>query len=621
MEKWLNAGVTIGMLSCFAAFVFWFWNRQAVTEKKERAVSYEGICAEVKQRINQYIGINVAGMGLSRQMMHNQEEQRQIVAAGIRSCCGGDVGAREAVKELIRSYLSKERGINVKTIGYLVPFQNAEAMTERQLAETMIYVLDKEGDSGFLRLQEKFGLCNVKQDARGNEVYEITKEEIRAIWELMQPELSYTDKLNIVTQMIYADTYGLGAVDILNWQQGLIEEIQIGLTGISGKAYNYKEELLKTENKLQKNYSKDSIHIMVSGNTIRLSYLSFGTEEEMQRVLRNLIKDSEAGELTVNKPQAVIEAPDGRRISIARPPMTDSWTGFIRKFDNRQKVTLKEWCEEMSQGEQIASILTGLVRCGAHLAFTGEMAAGKTTLFRACLAETRPDYNIRIIESESLELNPRQFLEERNTLAMRVTETMQEEEILAFARKTTGQIFGIGEVNSLTMANLTMNLVKIAQQVMFSAHYVTTEDMVIDFTNAKLCVGNYTNVTLAEMDAVRSLGFDIHIRKLHGKRYVQYINEIIPELSQNELKNNTYQKESDTERLAVEAIQGIRQQLGKQRTYQIRTLLYYCEEKNAYVFLEKPSLRCFEKASWYMPQVQYEEFVRLWEKIFEFQEV
>lgn len=594
MERWLNAGFIFCILSSFVIVMLWFWNRKTEGEKKEKPITYEALCLEVKQHINQYIGMNVLGLGLSRQVMCNQEEQRRIIAKGIRSCCGGDAGARETVKEMIRSYLSKEKGINAKTIGLVIPFHRSEHMTERQLAESMIYFLDREGDTGFLRLQERFGLCDAKQDENGNEVYEITKEEIRAIWEVLQPELSYTDKLNIVIQMIYADTYGLGSVDILNWQQGLIEEIQIGLTGISGKAYHYKEELLEQMNTVQKSYNKDSIHIMVSGNTIRLSYLSFGTEEEMQRVLRNLIKDSETGELTVNRPQAVIEAPDGRRISIARPPMTDSWIGFIRKFDNRHKITLKEWCEEMEQGEQVASVLTALVRCGAHLAFTGEMAAGKTTFFRACLAETRPDYNIRIIESESLELNPRQFLTDRNTLAMRVTETMREEEILAFARKTTGQIFGIGEVNSLAMANLTMNLVKIAQQVMFSAHYVTTEDMVADFTNAKLCVGNYTNVMLAEMDAVRSLGFDVHIRKLYGKRYVQYINEIVPE----NITRQTVQK-----------------------TYQIRPILYYSEEEKRYVFLNKPSVGCFEKAAGYMPQTQYKQFVELWEQVFEKQEV
>ena len=615
MNEWGNLFFLFLLIFGLFSLIYFYFHRLQEKQIPEENFSYMQLCQDVKEMMNAYLGMSIAGMGLSKQAVQNQEEQRRILASSVRSCCVGDAGARETVKEIIRLYLSKERGINARTILYAIPFHRPQEMTEYQLAEIMMYMADKETEQGFSYLYKQYNWGTPKRDIDGMTYFQLTKEDIRKAWEHMQPHLTYSDELNLLTQFIYADTYGLGVIDTLNQQKGLIEEIQIGMTGTASNRYNYKEELLEAQmvssQKKEVIYSKDSIHIMVYGTTIRLAYLSFGTEDEMQRVLRNLIKDSVAGELTMNHPQTVIEAVDGRRISIARPPMTDSWIGFIRKFDNMKIPTIREWCETMPDGEKVAELIIQIVRCGLHIALTGEMATGKTTVFRACLAETRADLSVRIVESESLELNPRQFLEDRNVLSMRVNDTISEEEVLAFARKTTGQVFGVGEVNSLTMANLTMNLTKIAQQVLFSAHYVTTEEMIADFTNAKLCVGHYTNVTLAEMDAVRTLVFDIHIRKVQGKRYIQYIHEIIPEFDlEKRYDESEIQDTENYAQMTVQAIQNVRRQLGKSKTYQIRKILEFCEETQQYIFYAPPSKRCFEKAQWYMTKEQYNNFVQ-----------
>ena len=176
-----------------------------------------------------------------------------------------------------------------------------------------------------------------------------------------------------------------------------------------------------------------------------------------------------------------------------------------------------------------------------------------------------------------------------NVLALRVTEQTPEQEVLSFVRKTTGHVFAVGEVNSLDMANLTINLSKIAQQVMFSAHYITTEEMVADFKNAKLCVGRYSNEKLAEMDAVKSLGFDVHIRSVDGKRYIQYINEVVP----------------------VEDIT-----LGVVKTYEIRKILEYDEEQAAYVFCNIPSQHCMEQAKWYIEPEKREAFFAFFQETY-----
>ena len=235
----------------------------------------------------------------------------------------------------------------------------------------------------------------------------------------------------------------------------------------------------------------------------------------------------------------------------------------------------------------LPAILRQLVRSGRNIAITGEMASGKTTLFRACLAEVKPDRNIRVIEAESFELNVRGFLPKANSVTMRVTENTPAEEILAFARKTTGQVFAIGEINSAAMAAMAMDLSKIASQILFSAHYITTEHMIADFVNAKLGVGGYSEELLAEADVVRCLGFDVHLRAKHGRRYVQYINEVLP------------------------AETG---EIQSQRTYMIRQIYRYDEEQEKGELINPPSDIAYERAKQFLETGEYLEFIRTFER-------
>ena len=610
MELLINILMIALVSVLFILAIIFLLGKGEKEEEKNEKFSYKILCADVQKMINEHVSANVMGLGLSAQQVKNQEEQRLVVSGYVRTCCS-DVGAREALKGIIRTYLAGDRGVDEKNILFAIPFNNPAQMTARQMAEAMIYKLDEGRDIGFSRLYKDYGWGATKIVDGVEDVYEVDDAMVRKTWSELCPEFSYAERLNILTQMIYSDCFGLGIADIFNQQKGSIEEYQIGLCGIPGMDYRYQDEvfLLESEGKAAAEYSKDSFHVVVRGNSVRLSYLSFGTEDELQRVLRNLIKNSSAGELTVACPEIVVEAADGRRISVARPPISDAWVGFVRKFDAINKITLREWCNDMENGDIMADAMGHIIRGGASIGYTGEMASGKTTLFRAGLYHVKQGLPIRVIEDGSLELNVRKFLRGRNSLALRVTDQTPEAEVLAFVRKSTGSVFCVGEVTSLAMANLTMNLAKISQQTMFSAHYATTEDMVADFTNAKLTVGGYSNEKLAEMDAVRALQFNFHVAKGLGLRYVQKIEEVVPKFDL-ESEFSVDAVTTDNARVALaEGVREVRKQLGKMRTYEVRTILEYDPVTKTLKFCNKPSERCYEKAKWYMSTQAYNEFV------------
>ena len=262
----------------------------------------------------------------------NQEEYRRVISNCIRNCTSGNLGARETVLDLIYSFLTKEMMFGQAEVLRLIAFHEPVKMSSWQLLEAMIYYFDKENENrGFGCLCEMFHW-------EGNG-FVITGEKIIQAYLELNPVFSLEDELRILAKLLYADTVGLGVIDTLNHQKGYIEEIQIGMSGRAEQQYNYKDtlEVLSAE----EIFSRDGVYFMAKGYTVWLKAISFKTEEELQRVLRNLVKGTVNGELTKNHPMLVADTPDGRRISVSRPPVTDSWIGLIRKFDTVQEVSLE----------------------------------------------------------------------------------------------------------------------------------------------------------------------------------------------------------------------------------------------------------------------------------------
>ena len=535
-----------------------FFKLKRQRKESKKRLSADETSKYILERLYEYTEAGYEEADMEVELRRGREEYRKLISHCIRTCCSGNIGAKETIKELVYGICAEifpHRNDYLK----VVPFDEPEKMSAWYQLEALIFHLDKQKEGqGFRLLCERFGWNN----PGGN----VSEADIKLAYQTLNPGFSESEERQILAQIFYAKTVGLGKIDTLNQQKGFIEEIQIGMSG---------------------KQSKEGIHIMATGCLFRLCAISFETEEEQQRVIRNLIKDGKGGELTRNHPMLVVDTVDGRRISVSRPPASDMWAGLIRKFDTVYEVSLEKLYRLSQQTGELPILIRYLVRSGRNIAITGEMASGKTTLFRACLSETRTDMNIRIIESDNFELNVRDFLPDANTLTMRVTEQTPAEEVLAFARKTSGQIFAVGEITSAAVAVMAMDLSKIASQLFFSAHYISTEHMIADFVNAKLSVGGYSEEAIAEYDAIRALGFDIHLAVKDGRRYVQYINEI------------------------VRVTEGCEE--GK-TLYEIRRI-YVCEDvAEQGKIINSPGTDTYEKAKQLLGTEEYLEFVRFFEK-------
>ena len=550
-----------------------FFLRQRNNDEKIYVDNYASLKQYIKNEIEQSINMVATNVGLSSENIEKQLIQRENLRSYIRNACSGDRGARKATFQLV-----KDKLLQVVTEDNLSDFcvfdpTEAEPFT---MFESLLYINDSNtqkklkgnssviglADDGFFNIAEKLELYN-----------DFPKEKLVALYTEQYPMLDFEDKIEIFSQMLYSKLYGLGVIDSLNYQKRGIEEIQLGLRNPQTVAYDYRIALADNTNKTQKS-AKDAIDVIFRGTLMPLSFLSFKNDAEMKRVINNLIITCNAGELTVRNPKIVTDTVDGRRITASIPPQSDAWLALIRKF-NLSDIILSH----LYSNETLVSVLTQLVKSGANISVTGEMETGKTTLLRALVGLTSSKYAIRIIENESFEVNGRIYYPNRNVSSFRIMENLDEESVLALVRKTSGQIFVVGEVNQLSMANLACKLSKIASQLFLSAHYVTTTSMVSDFKDAKIQSG-FTNVQLAQKAAVEALCLDVHVVNKKGKRYIEYINEIVPE--------------------------------GENEKYRVVTILKGTLN-DEYEVVNKPSSHIYNLAKRNLSENEYDEFEYFWE--------
>ena len=273
--------------------------------------------------------------------------------------------------------------------------------------------------------------------------------------------------------------------------------------------------------------SYDSVWLFYQGKSIHLSFLSFGSEQELRRVCQNIYKHNFPGQLSEANGYKVNEMADGSRVVVLRPRLSESWAFFVRKFDV-QSATL----EQLLQDEH-AELPIGLIRflvMGERItAITGAQGSGKTTLLMAMVKHISALLPIRVQEM-SFELQLRKIYPNRNILSLRETDTISGQAGLDIQKKTDGSVNILGEVATDPVAAWMVQMAQVASLfTLFTHHAKTFRDLVYALRNSLLKTGVFTNERIAEQQVVSVINFDIHLRRdLDGRRYIERITECVP---------------------------------------------------------------------------------------------
>ena len=527
-----------------AIFAVYYFIKKRKTENVEETVNVddktytiEKMEQFIKKRLDEITKVNLYDIGLSEEELKRRKNKKYELKKALKGCTYGDVNDKKYVKELIYDLLAQEYGVDETNISKAIAFDVPSLLTAQDKFDILIYVFKKEfGYEALTELIKKYNLAVLKYvEGETKPSYVITEQEINDIYEQEKIVLSFSDKLAIIVQRIYQHYKGYSSID---------EVRDMNIDGVSGGVSGLPESFLSQVAQTDGDYLNqvaehkvpracDSIWIFFQGKSIRLAFLSFGTEAELKRVCQNIYKYNNPGQLSDTNGYKINEMKDGSRVVVVRPSFSETWAFFVRKFDVK-RATLEQLVRDPGKEDAI-ELLKFLVKGARITAITGEQGSGKTTLLMGMIENIYETMNIRVQET-AFELHLRKIYPTRNILTFRETDTISGQEGLDVQKKTDGSVNIIGEVATDPVASWMIQAAQVASKfTLFTHHAKTFPNLVTALRNSMLRTGVFTDEKTAEEQVVQVLNFDIHqVKDFRGKRYIERITECIPLESKNE---------------------------------------------------------------------------------------
>lgn len=563
-------------------------NRTAL-EKERTIYSLETMQNYIKKQFDEITRMNLYDLALSEEEFERRKNVKYELKKALKGAGYADANDKKYVKNLMFDLLRNNYKVNNFNINHAIPFNNFDALTSQDKFEILMHVYKKEFKAEALtQMITKYNLDYPKYEFDDNvPSYVITAKEIDNIFtsEITNETLSFEDKLEIVVQRIYQRYKGYSVVDDIRDMN--IDGVSGGVSGIPPSFLDQLSDMDDYLEQIQDRkipMSYDSVWIFYKGKATYLSFLSFGTEEELKRVCQNIYKYNNPGQLSESVGYKINEMKDGSRIVVLRPNFSESWAFFVRKFAPPTLISPEQLLVHEGK-EKVIELLKFLVRGARVTAITGEQGCGKTTLLMAIMKYLYPTITIRVQET-AFELHLRKIYPYHNILSLRETDTISGQEGLDVQKKTDGGVNILGEVATDPVAAWMIQMAQVASKfTLFTHHAKTFPNLITSLRNSLLKIGMFNSENVAEVQVVQVINFDIHLKKgIDGSRYIERITECIP-LEQKFTYNNDYRKVKEVDKKldkfmdnAVEFFQHMTQA----KNYTYRNVVEYVDGK--YIF-------------------------------------
>lgn len=647
----MSNGLLIVIISVIALAVVLFAYLKSKAERirqgLDEGLTFEALANQVRAEIIEAVSDSSIPAGLSDMQLEKMIRQRSNLNTALTECGFGKESAKRQVVDMIISFL-ENRFQSSEEIDEVVDFNTPTAPLQfeilmyhlrkthkTQALSYMIkeYSLDRERD--FIEQNNRFDFGSAR-DARKS--YAITREDIYTVFSRENPPIDYQTRIDVLALLIYQKIRGFGIIDT-------IREMDINglLAGTSGSILaRMTESSIDTEWKAPR-----SIWLYFQGKYIHLRFLTFGSEAELARVVKILIRYNQPGPITEKRGFIVNTMYDKSRILAIRPPVSEYWAFFIRKFTLsnattprllckrlvtqsyqedyvleavRKQVVLTKVEEEnlvrdlncanpsdttvalMCRGVNIPGfvhnahlvvgllqfLMKGQVTCGV----TGRQGTGKTTLMSTLPAYMDPRHNIRVMEMAP-ELYLREMYPERNILSASPTDTVSDSMIQDAFKKTDAAISMVGEVATDEIASRMLQFARVASlYTLFSHHANRAEDLITGIRDSVVAAGNYSAMDVAERQVIEVIKMDIHLNvTADGYRYIERITEVIPTKQGTDYPRFD-PKDPNGSKAAIDR-EYYRRRTDRS-TFETQDLLVYDMNKNSYVAKGLMSLELYD---------------------------
>jgi pilus assembly protein CpaF len=501
--------------------------------------------------------------------------KKRTLAKALDECIYGVEKAKNVVLSHIRYIIERElpevedclEVVEFKDIFYEDPNIQWEVLIymvkKKHKTDPMAYLCDKYGlDQERDIPNELTGGTNKRCLFDGEFLSKVLEEELNG------HELEYNEMLDIITILVYRNRYGFGVVDTL---RGLdIDGFNFGTSGsvryIIDGTYNVP---YRTTN---------SIWVQLNAKWIHFSFLDFMKEEEMKRIVNQLVAWGTTAPMTEKSPYKVNDAYDGARVTAIRPPAGECWACFVRKFSSGlyvkekllNKPRIKNW-------ELPSTLIYYLMRGEQTTAFTGQQNTGKTSMMKAAMADVAM-VNIRILEM-SFELAIRELYPWKNVLTVKPTDYVSAANLQDLLKKTDGYLSMVGEVAEDIVAARMIQFCLIASAfTIFSHHAKTDADLINGLTNSLVACGEYENHDVAMSTVLDAIKNNVHLDFVKGERVIAFISEIV---KLNEIEPYPELKKSDNVVDAIDQLAGLQREYYTRTTDRVRFASRHIIEFNA----------------------------------------
>ncbi|MBQ6025671.1 MAG: Flp pilus assembly complex ATPase component TadA [Lachnospiraceae bacterium] len=488
---------------------------------------------ECRIYINDSVCRDYSELYLNREETLKREKQQARLKTAIREACLGDAGDREYLKEYIKDFLQKKMKVTSENINRFIRFNAPYMMSAQDKFEHMYECYsEKYGNRSFAVMARDFGWAEGTGQVQKDTPYCITEKEVEKAYDDMRPGGSFTERLEVLAQRIYQRLYGHDCADILIMDES-VDGVSAGVGGRSRVEYDYMKELNDERREKPQSMNYETVYCVLHGKLIRMGFLSFEKEENLKRVVKNIYRYNIRTNLSRKNPVIHGTLKNGSRIVAARPPVSDGWVFYLRKFKSSDARRIDTLITHKN-GDTVIELLKLITGGELNFCISGPMGGGKTTLLKSLVGFMNPKYTIRVAES-SFELNLNNVYPERNIHMMQERGDFTIYDIITGTKKMDTDILIVGEVNEPKIAGAYVQVAQSGSRMAVTTlHHETTDKLIEYLRNALVSELGINDVRIAEKQVVDILNFDIHmVHDVDGNFYIERITEIIPETTDN----------------------------------------------------------------------------------------
>lgn len=462
-------------------------------------------------------------LGLSESEFNALYKRKARINDALRNCVHGIDSAKVIVIELIRGFIAEH--VPIERVAELLGVSDGMQPSNHVMFEILMYRFKKtHGKQALAYMIDKYNLARERPATGANretdQAYYVTVEDLHSIYEQEDIHLTDDEKIDVLAILVYQQYKGFGILDTLREMD--INGFNCGTSGsIMTNVHSHGEGTLKASN---------SVWLYFRGKYIHLRFMNFGSEDELKRIIQLLVRYNNPGPLTAKRGYLVNTMYDKSRILALRPPASEYWAVFVRKFtisDPSPEALIAK--PDVTRPDLAIRLIEFLMRGMITCAVTGRQGSGKTTLMSSIIRYIDPRFTIRILEMAP-ELYLRELYPSRNILSVQETDTVTPNELQDALKKSDAAVSIVGEVATDAIAARMIQMGQVASLfTIFSHHANTARDLVFALRNSLVNAGGFNDMTTAERQVTDVVKIDIHLDYTpDGHRFIERITEIIP---------------------------------------------------------------------------------------------